>query len=61
MQTSGWAFHLLWHTKGIKHRPQKNCFSFPSLAKVRGSKSRNEQKQQYHILVKMSALIIQMF
>ena len=20
MQTSGWAFHLLWHTKGMKHR-----------------------------------------
>ena len=20
MQTSGWAFHLLWHTKAMKHR-----------------------------------------
>ena len=61
MQTSGWVFHLLWHTKGMKHRlQQKNCFFFPSLAKVRGSKSWNEQKQQYHILVNMSALTIEM-
>ena len=57
----GWAFHLLWHTKGMKHRlGQKKCFSFPSLAKVRGSKSLSEQNQQYHILVKMSAVIIEM-
>ena len=29
----GQAFHLLWHTKRMKHRLyQKNCFSFPSLA-----------------------------
>ena len=41
----------------MKHRlQQKDCFSFPSFAKVRGSKSRNEQKRQYHILVKMSAI-----
>ena len=56
----GWAFHLLWHTKRRKHRlQQKSCFSFLSLAKVRGSKSQNEQKQRYHILVKMSAAIIE--
>ena len=60
MQTFGWAFHLLWHTKGIKTSSlTKNCFLFPSLAKVRESKFRNEQKQQYHILVKMSAVIIE--
>ena len=35
----------------MKHRlQQKNYFSFHSLAKVRGWKSRNEQKQQYHTL-----------
>ena len=44
----------------MKHRLlQKSCF-FPSLAKDGGSKSGNEQKQQYHILVKMSAVIIEM-
>ena len=57
----GWAYHLLWHTKGMNHRlQQKNCFSFPSLAKVRRSKSQNEQEQHYHILVKLSAVIIEM-
>ena len=57
----GWAFHLLWHTKRMKHRlSQKNCFSFPSLAKVRKLKSHNEQEQHYHILVKLSAVIIEM-
>ena len=41
----------------MKHRlQQNNCFSFPSLAKVRGSKSQNEQEQRYHIPVKMSAV-----
>ena len=60
MQTFGWAIHLLWHTKGMKHRLNKSYFSFPSLAKVRESKSRNEQKQQYYILVKMSSVIIEM-
>ena len=45
----------------MKHRlQQKNCFSFPSLAKVRGLKSQNEQEQHYHILVKMAAVIIEM-
>ena len=49
----GWAFQLLWHTEGMKHRlQQKNRFSFPSLAKVRESKSQNEQKQHYHIWLK---------
>ena len=38
----------------------KNYFSFHSLAKVRGSKSRNELKQQYHTLVEMSAVITEM-
>ena len=57
----GWAFHSLWHTNGMKHRlSQNNCFSFPSLAKVRGSKSQNEQEQHCHILVKISAVIIEM-
>ena len=61
MQTFGWAFHSLWHTKGMKHRLyQKIAFPFPSFAKVRESKSRNEQEQQYHSLVKMSAVIIEM-
>ena len=55
----GWEFHLHWHSKGMT-LSLKKCFSFASLAKVRGSKSRNEQKQQYHILAKMSALIIEM-
>ena len=60
MQTFGWAFHLLWHTKGMKHRLlQKIVFPFPSLAKVRESKSRNEQEQQHHTLVKISAVIIE--
>ena len=58
----GWAFHLLWHTKGIYETSSstKNLFSFPSLVKVRGSKSENEQEQHYHILVKLSAVIIEM-
>ena len=61
MQTFGWAFHLLWHTEGMKHRLyQKIAFPFLSLAKVRESKSRSEQEQQYHTLVKMSAVIIEM-
>ena len=61
MQTFRWVFHLLWHTKEMKHRlKQKIAFPFPSLAKVRESKSRNEQEQQYHTLVKMSAVIIEM-
>ena len=38
----------------------KQLLSFPSLGKVRGSKSQNEQEQYYHILVKMSAVIIEM-
>ena len=61
MQAFGWAFQLLWHTKGMKHRLlQKVAFPFPSLAKVRESKSPNEQEQQYCTLIKMSAVIIEM-
>ena len=47
----GWAFHLLWHTKGMNIVFNK---------KIRGSKSQNEQEQHYHILVKLSAVIIEM-